>query len=164
MTIQSSRRNQWGSFSESTARDSDAPEGDEQPKFYELVAVSRRADGPSRQIFTRRRFSNKERRGCATGVKRTAQKLQTGTSPGLHGAAVPYFRFASWHPVRVRMYCSWVPLASLIEWVGWVVLAAVQACMKVPDWESWSRLVHERFEIWCAAYHLHSLFFHHSPA
>lgn len=76
------------------------------------------------------------------GVKGAAQKLQMGILTDLHGAAVPYFRFAPRHPVCVRVYCSWVHWRLLIEWVvGWDVLVAVQACMRFR--------IGNRGVVWC---------------
>lgn len=49
---------------------------------------------------------------------------------------------------------------GVFDRVGWVgCIGCSTSLHEVPDWESRSRLVHERFEIWCAACHLHSLFF-----
>lgn len=79
-----------------------------------------------------------------------AQKSQMGDLYRLcMGRQCPIFDSLHDVPVCVRMYCS--GSIGVFDRVGWVgCIGRSTSLHEVPDWESWSRLVHERVEKWCA--------------
>lgn len=71
-----------------------------------------------------------------------------GAFTGLHGRKCPVFDSRLDAPSVCECIVHGVHWRLLIEWVAWVgCIGRGTSLHEVPDWESWSRLVHERVEI-----------------